>query len=97
MSAYVIFIRKALKNQDELKTYHKLARKASEGHAIKPLAFYGETVGLENMGSETVAIFKFPDMEQAKAWYHSEDYQNAKKHRDLAGDFSVILTEGLAD
>lgn len=97
MSAYVIFIRKSLKNLDELKIYQQLAGKASEGHAIQPLAFYGDTVCLENMDSEAVAIFKFPDMAQAKAWYHSEAYQQAKKHRDLAGEFSIVLTEGLAD
>ncbi len=95
MSAYIILIRKALNNADEMKTYKKLARQASAGHQIQPIVFYGELEALEKSDTDGVAILKFPDMQQARAWYHSEEYQQAKQHRNLAAEYQVILTEGL--
>lgn len=95
MSAYIILIRKALNNADEMKTYKQLARQASQGHQIQAIAFYGEVEVLEHAETDGVAILKFPDMQQARAWYQSEQYQQAKQHRNLAAEYQVILTEGL--
>lgn len=97
MSAYIIFIRKSLQDPVAFKAYNKLARQASVGHVIEAKAFYGAVACLENAETDGVAILKFPDMAQAQAWYQSEDYQRAKQQRDLAGEYTVILTEGLAD
>ncbi|EPG37923.1 DUF1330 domain-containing protein [Acinetobacter colistiniresistens] len=95
MSAYIILIRKQLKNQDEMKTYTTLARQASQGFDAEPIVFYGQSIALENIESDGVAIIKFSNMQEAQNWYHSDAYQQAKKHRDLAGEYMVILTEGL--
>ncbi|OBY73072.1 DUF1330 domain-containing protein [Acinetobacter gyllenbergii] len=95
MSAYIILIRKELKNKDQMKTYTSLARKASQGFNAEPIVFYGQSIALENIESDGVAIIKFSSMQEAQNWYHSDAYQEAKKHRDLAGEYMVILTEGL--
>ncbi|TCM62701.1 uncharacterized protein (DUF1330 family) [Acinetobacter calcoaceticus] len=95
MSAYIILIRKALTDAGEMKRYQKLARQASLGHQVEPIVFYGEVEALENCETDGVAILKFPDMQQARDWYHNEEYQQAKQHRHLSGEYQVILTAGL--
>lgn len=96
MSAYIIFIRKALKDQAEMKIYSSLARKASQNFNVKALAFYGKTIALENITSDGVAILEFENIQTAQDWYQSDSYQKAKEHRDLAAEYIVIITEGLA-
>lgn len=96
MSAYIIFIRKELKDPNEMKTYSSLARKASQNFNIKPLAFYGQAIALENITSDGVAILEFEDIQTAQNWYKSDAYQQAKTHRDLAAEYIVIITESLA-
>jgi uncharacterized protein (DUF1330 family) len=34
-------------------------------------------------------------MEEAKAWYDSPAYQQARLHRRLGGDYRVFILEGL--
>ena len=95
MSAYVIFIRKNIKDAQEMDLYTRLARDAQGDFKIKPLSFYGETLALENIECEKVAILEFETIQEAKDWYYSNKYQEAKKHREKAGDYIVLLTEGL--
>ncbi|MDQ8954190.1 DUF1330 domain-containing protein [Acinetobacter rudis] len=95
MSAYVIFICKQLKSKEHFNQYNRLAREASKGFDIKVRSFYGQVEALENIAAEGVAILEFVDLAQAQAWYQSEAYQEAKKQRDLAGDYIVLITEGL--
>jgi uncharacterized protein (DUF1330 family) len=40
-------------------------------------------------------IVQFPSMEEAKAWYESPAYQDAKTHRLKGADYRVILAKGL--
>ena len=95
MRAYIIFIRRHLRSEDEFKQYNRLARKVSTEVAIKPLAFYGQVIALENIETDGVAILEFPTLKDAQDWYQSDAYQAAKKHRDLAGEYQVLITEGL--
>ena len=94
MSAYVIFIRKNIKNPEELKVYAELARAARADFTIQPISFYGKTIALENIECESVAILKFQSMQDAKDWYNSDAYQRAKMHRDKSGEYMVLITEG---
>lgn len=41
-----------------------------------------------------VVVLEFPDMEKAKAWYHSPEYTEAKKIRFEASSGKMILVEG---
>lgn len=75
--------------------YAKLARNAQGDFKIKPISFYGETLALENIECDKVAILEFESMQTAKEWYFSDQYQKAKNHREKAGDYIVLLTEGL--
>ena len=40
-------------------------------------------------------LVEFPDMDAAKAWYHSPAYQDALQHRLKGADYRVILAQGL--
>jgi len=95
MSAYVVFIRHHTHNPAELEQYAPLARAARPGHEITPLAFYGEIEVLEGNDLEGTVILQFPDMQAARAWYHSPAYQKAKAHRNLGADYTVFLTNGV--
>jgi uncharacterized protein (DUF1330 family) len=42
-----------------------------------------------------IVVLEFPDVETARRFYDSEQYQAAKKLRDGAARFNMILVEGL--
>lgn len=42
-----------------------------------------------------LVVIEFPDRAAARAWYHSEAYQGARKMREGAADFRAVLVEGL--
>jgi uncharacterized protein (DUF1330 family) len=43
-----------------------------------------------------LVIVEFPTIEQARAWYHSEEYQPVKAVRIAHADSELVLTDGLA-
>ena len=95
MPAYAIFIKNKTVDPEELKTYGQKAGGAGAGHPITALAFYGPLEVLEGDDAEGVVLLQFPDMDAAKAWYHSPAYQDAKQHRLKGADYRVILAQGL--
>lgn len=95
MAAYIVFTRERVRNQADLDTYNGLAGATLAGHAAKPLVFYGESETLEGPPIDKAVIVEFPDMAAAKAWYTSEAYQAAVKHRFAGADYRVFITEGL--
>ncbi|HQV04594.1 MAG TPA: DUF1330 domain-containing protein [Novosphingobium sp.] len=38
---------------------------------------------------------EFPDMDAARAWYHSDAYQEARRVRFQGADYRVFITQGL--
>ncbi|UYG00674.1 DUF1330 domain-containing protein [Halomonas sp. GD1P12] len=97
MSAYVVLIKERTHDEQEFKTYGEKARAAREGHDPEPLAFYGDFEVLEGSAMEGGVILRFPDMDAARAWYHSPAYQAARKHRFLGADYRVLLLDGLPE
>jgi uncharacterized protein (DUF1330 family) len=95
MTAYAVMIRERLTDPEEFATYGKMAAAARGDHDITPLAFYGAHEVVEGPPVEGVVILKFPNMEAAKAWYHSEAYQAALKHRLAGAEYRVVFVEGL--
>ena len=95
MSAYVIFIRNSTKDPAEFAIYGQKAGAARGDHKMSPLVFYGDLEVLEGDPAEGVVIVQFPSMDEAKAWYESPAYQDAKAHRLKGADYRVILAKGL--
>jgi uncharacterized protein (DUF1330 family) len=71
------------------------ARPMFEKYNGKFLARGGEFVQAEgnDLGSRHVVI-EFASLEDAKACYNSQAYQEAKKHRTAISNASIILLEG---
>ena len=47
------------------------------------------------LGANRVVVTEFPTAEQAKAFYHSDEYQSARKNRIGAADFTMMLVDGV--
>ena len=43
---------------------------------------------------ERIVVIEFPDAETARRWYHSDEYQQALKIRQVNSTARVILVEG---
>lgn len=101
MAAYMIFIRESdIKDPDAMAAYSGSNRDGTalfkERFGIEPLAVYGECEVIEGGGgAEGVVLLKFPDMEKARGWYNSPEYQKAIPLRMQAADYRAILFEGL--
>lgn len=95
MAAYIVFTRERVRKQAELDIYNGMAGATLAGHDAKPLVFYGELETLEGAPVDKAVIVQFADIAAAKAWYNSEAYQEAVKHRFAGADYRVFVTEGL--
>jgi uncharacterized protein (DUF1330 family) len=51
---------------------------------------------LEGEPAEAVVLLSFPSREHALAWYQSDEYQKALKHRLASGEFHLYLVEGVS-
>lgn len=52
----------------------------------------GEVLEGQHSKKRTV-IFEFPSLDNAKAWYESEEYQSVKQLRDGTGEFDFVLLD----
>lgn len=95
MAAYIVFTREKLRDKAELDIYSPLAGASMAGHTVKAHSVYGKCETLEGAPIEGCVIIEFPTMAEAKAWYDSPAYTEARKHRFLAADYRAFITEGL--
>jgi len=100
MPAYMIFTREGpIHDQAAMDAYSAMNR-AQAGHfvadyGLRPLAVYGALDTLEGEAPDGVIILQFPDAAQARAWYDSPEYQEAKALRQKAATYRALLVEGL--
>lgn len=80
---------------DEYAKYAVLAGPAVEKFGGKFLARGGETVVMEGKGRSRNVIIEWPDMQTAKAFYESPDYQAALAHGLPAADRDYLFVEGV--
>ena len=95
MAAYVVFVRERTRDKSELEAYTPKARDSMEGHSIKVLAAYGRHEVLEVPFIEGVVIVKFHSFDEAKAWYDSPAYRDAREHRVRGADYHAFIVAGL--
>lgn len=95
MAAYLILQRLRMRDKAEFDLYASQASQFSVGHKVKRLANLGAFEVLEGAAIEGVVVLEFPSFAEAKAWYESSVYQEASRHRHQAGDFSVVIVEGV--
>ena len=95
MAAYALFIRDAMRDPDEMQIYAGKAGGSLAGHPVKVLVAYGKQEVLEGPQAEGMVILEFPTMAEAKAWYDSPAYREAREHRFQGADYRAILVEGV--
>lgn len=95
MTAYVVFTRERMRSNEAYERYREQSRVANAGHALKPLALYGQHEMLEGAAIEGAVILEFPSVAAARAYYHSAAYQEAVQHRFLGADYRVFIVEGI--
>ena len=94
MSAYVVV---DIKVTDPVKMgqYRDLAAVAVAKFGGRYLARGGKTETLEGDWSpERLVVIEFPSPELARSFYDSPEYLAARKAREGAGHFDMLLTEG---
>lgn len=95
MPAYIVFIKEREHDAATMAAYSAKAGPSLGGHEAKPLVYYGAIETLEGPEALGSVIVEFPDMDAARAWYASDAYQDARKHRFQGADYRVFITQGL--
>lgn len=95
MAAYLV-ARVEITNPDAYENYKKLAAQAIAKHDGRYLARGGHMETLEgDEESRRVVIVEFPTLEQAKTFYNSPEYQEAKAAREGAAKGQFLIVDGI--
>ena len=90
---YVI-ITEDIKDPAAMAEYGKLAAKAMGGATLLSVDQKPEVLEGSWHGTQTV-VLEFESVEAARAWYHSDAYQEAAKLRQAAADCNGVIVSGL--
>lgn len=94
MAAYII-AQINITNPEKYQEYAKLAGPAGARYGGRFLVRGGAKTTLEgDIPYQRIVINEFPDVEAAKRFYHSVEYQAAKEKRLGAADFNMVIVEG---
>lgn len=99
MPAYMIFTREGpVSDQAALDAYSQANRAAAgtfrEKYGIKPLVVYGAIEAVEGDAPDGIVMLEFPTADDARAWYHSPEYQAALPHRQRGAHYRAVIVEG---
>lgn len=96
MAAYIL-AQVEVKNPEGYEDYKAQAPAAIEKYGGKYLTRGGKVEALEGEGpGHRIVLLEFPDMEAAKAFYNSPEYQAAAKIRQANSEGRFWLLEGLS-
>jgi uncharacterized protein (DUF1330 family) len=95
MKAYVVFYMKTVHDRQALEEYRKIGGPTLQKFGAVFRVRRGAFEVLEGDPILGVVMLEFPSMEQARAWYRSDDYQVALKLRLGASSSQAVLCEGL--
>ena len=95
MPAYVV-VRVEVTDWDKYNEYLKVGPGTLMQYGGRFIARGGDIVTLEGPEeTRRMVILEFPSLDAAKAWYNSEEYQDAKKLRVGASIGSLVAIEGI--
>ncbi len=96
MPAYVI-ADVELTNPAGYDPYRPLAAASIARHGGRFIIRGGKTELLEGAPEpERIVVIEFPDIETARRWYYSDEYQQALKIRQANSTGRLILVEGMS-
>jgi uncharacterized protein (DUF1330 family) len=95
MPAYVI-IETEVHDAEQYDRYRAVSPAAVHAGGGRFVARGGELAVLEgDWEPSRLVVLEFPDLEAAKRWYVSEEYQAAKRLREGAAHLRVVAVQGL--
>ena len=95
MPAYVIILREEpVKDPAAMAEYHRLISSGPPPENLKPLVLYGPAQSLHGELPDGVVVMEFPTVEDAKAWYDSPRYREARVFRQKAARHREMIVEG---
>ncbi len=95
MAAYVI-VEVEVQDKDRYETYKQMVPPSLATYGGRFLVRGGEVDTLEGEWSpKRLVILEFPSVEQAKAWWGSEEYAAAKALRQATAQSRMILVTGV--
>lgn len=96
MPAYIIVMREEpVRDTDALQQYQSLTRQIQSTIPLQPRVIYGQVQALEGEAPDGVVMLEFQSLDEARAWYHSGDYQKALPFRLQAAKHRAFIVEGL--
>jgi len=96
MPAYII-AQVNITDPAKYQEYAKLAGPATQKYGGRFLVRGGAKTTMEgDIPFSRIVINEFPDVEAAKKFYNSVEYQAAKQKRIGAADFNMVIVEGAA-
>jgi uncharacterized protein (DUF1330 family) len=95
VKAYVIFYVKTVRDLAGLEEYRKAGGTTLQKFGGVFRARRGRFEVLEGDPILGVVMLEFPSMDQARAWYESDEYQFALKLRVAASSSQAVLCEAL--
>jgi uncharacterized protein (DUF1330 family) len=95
MPAYVI-VETDIQDPEQYERYKAASPASVAGGGGRFVARGGELAVLEgDWQPSRIVIVEFPDLETAKRWYASDDYQEVKRLRDGAARLNMVAVEGV--
>ena len=82
-------------NPEAYAKYATAATEAILANGGKALARGGQHEALEGSARKRNVILEFDSFEQARAYYHSAQYQAAKALREGAAEMEIVAVEGV--
>lgn len=95
MSAYTV-AEVTITNEEQMKAYREWSTRAMQEFGAEVLVRGGRVEPLEgDWHPQRVVVLRFPDLDTAKAFYHSDTYTRAREVREGAGSIRMIAVEGI--
>jgi uncharacterized protein (DUF1330 family) len=96
MATYCLFQNLEITDPDKMKDYVSKVFPLTSSYGGQYVVSGGEVELKEGEWTPIWPVMiKFPNMEKARAWYDSEEYQPLKALRKSAGRFSAVFMEGI--
>ena len=96
MPAYIIALIN-IKDPEKYQEYVKRAGPAGAKYGSRFVVRGGAKTPLEgDIPFQRIVVNEFKDVETAKKFYNSPEYQEARKHRLGAADFNMVIVEGVS-
>ena len=88
-------VRVDVTNPEAYANYAKLATEAIKQHGGRPLVRGGRFEAVEGVARARNVVVEFDSFDAARAFYFSQEYQQAKALREGAANLEFILVEGV--